>query len=165
MPSTARQAVDYETNSLGGNSAINLDASDPDFARSLRQLGAVQPNPTMSPSSTFPHPGNQNRGGDGAAAQFGAGNPYPVGPDPRKNPALTVLAARSRIQDEADAEFLEAGKKSFVGRRYVDVGIIRQILLMRERGVAPREIEKQLDLKSGVVEKLGAQGVVAIVET
>ena len=76
-----------------------------------------------------------------------------------------VLESRARIQNDADTEFLEAGKRDFPGRRYLDVGIIRQILLMRGRGMSPAQIEKQLELKKGVVTKLGPEGVVGIVET
>ncbi|KAM0717656.1 hypothetical protein Q7P37_007508 [Cladosporium fusiforme] len=78
--------------------AINLDASDPDFARSLRSLGPVQPNPTLSPSSAF---------GQGAQA-----------PNPRKNPAIAVLDARAALQAKADAEGEAMAKqgKGFVGR-------------------------------------------------
>ncbi|KAF1350091.1 hypothetical protein BDV97DRAFT_383210 [Delphinella strobiligena] len=129
--------------------AINLDASDPDFARSLRQLGAVQPNPTLSNSSSFPQPGSPNNR-----------NFPPVGLDPRKNPAIMVLEARSRIQDAADNEILNAGRTGFGGRQFLDVGVVRQVLLMRERGMEPSQIEKKLDLKSGIVAKLGPEGLV-----
>lgn len=71
-----------------------------------------------------------------------------------------VLEARSRIQDAADNEFLNAGRRGFGGRQFLDVGVVRQVLLMRERGMEPSQIEKKLDLKSGTVAKLGPEGLV-----
>ncbi|GAB7357157.1 hypothetical protein MBLNU459_g8150t1 [Dothideomycetes sp. NU459] len=134
--------------SAGRDEAINLDASDPDFAASLRQLGAVQPNPTLSPSSLFPSsPSNQR------SASF------PSAPDPRKNPAIMVLEARARLQDEAEREFMAAGRRGHGGRRFLDVGVVRQALLMRERGMADADIERHLGLGAGVVGELGAKGI------
>ncbi|KAL1303845.1 hypothetical protein AAFC00_000302 [Neodothiora populina] len=128
--------------------AINLDASDPDFARSLRSLGPVQPNPILSNSSAFPQRSNMS------------GNPWPVGPDPKKNPALMVLESRNRIQEDADREFLEAGRTGFEGRKFLDVGALRQILMMKERGMSGEKIEKTLELRPGLVARLGPAGLV-----
>ncbi|KAK5011533.1 hypothetical protein LTR28_000373 [Elasticomyces elasticus] len=131
---------------------INLDASDPDFARSLRQLGAVQPNPTMSPTSTFPHPSNPNNSTRPSS--------QPVGPDPRMNPALKALEARARLQDEAEREFVEAGRRGHEGRQFLDVVTIRQVLMLRdEKRLAAEEIERRLGLRKGVVARLGAKGI------
>lgn len=133
---------------------INLDASDPDFARSLRSLGPVQPNPTMSQTSAVPHPSNPNNPAQAAR---------PVGPDPRTNPAIAILDARARLQDEAEKEFMEAGKRGHEGRQFLDVYTIRQILTMRdERGGSSAQIEKALGLKKGVVDRLGMEGVVEL---
>jgi hypothetical protein len=74
-----------------------------------------------------------------------------------------VLAARSRLQDEADVEFMEGGRRGHVGRQYLDVYTIRQILQMRDqRKQSAAEIERSLGLKEGVVERLGGSGVVAL---
>lgn len=125
--------------------AINLDASDPDFARSLRSMGAVQPSPTLSNSSFAPNSPHA---------------PYqPRGPDPRSNPAISLLANRGRFQQEADQEFIEAGRRGHEGRQFLDVSTIRQILMLRdEKGVETGEIERQLGLKKGIVAKLGERG-------
>ncbi|KAK5000061.1 hypothetical protein LTR66_001008 [Elasticomyces elasticus] len=132
--------------------ALNLDASDPDFARSLRQLGAVQPNPTMSPTSTFPHPSNPNNPTRPSS--------QPVGPDPRMNPALKALEARARLQDEAEREFVEAGRRGHEGRQFLDVVTIRQVLMLRdEKRLAAEEIERRLGLRKGVVARLGSKGI------
>ncbi|PNS21964.1 hypothetical protein CAC42_562 [Sphaceloma murrayae] len=170
------QATDTRTE------AVNLDASDPDFARSLRSLGAVQPNPTLSTSSRFSgvlagKGGARNpleatstepRGGN-AGSNFGegiraaAGGP-PVGPDPRNNPALMVLKARERIAEEADREAGEMGRRGFQGRRFLDVGTIRQALSLRERGVAEEKVEDMLEVKKGTLRLLGTKGVFRPVE-
>ena len=141
--------------STSKSEAVNLDASDPDFAQSLRTLGPVRPNPTMSPTSAFPHPSNPNNPGQA---------PRPAGPDPRTNPAIAVLDARSRLQDEAEREFIEAGRRGHPGREFLDVFTIRQMLILRDqRGKNAAEIEKALGLKQGAVDRLGAKGVVQLV--
>ncbi|KAF2212182.1 hypothetical protein CERZMDRAFT_97466 [Cercospora zeae-maydis SCOH1-5] len=129
------------------NEAINLDASDPDFAQSLRNIGPVQPNPTLSPTSAF----NQNSG----AYQ----------PDPRTNPAVLVLSARAELASRADAEIAETGIKGRENlREFLDVYTIRQILTFREQGRSSEAVEKHLGLKKGVVERLGPEGVFGLVQ-
>ncbi|KAK3072556.1 hypothetical protein LTR53_006610 [Teratosphaeriaceae sp. CCFEE 6253] len=138
--------------------AINLDASDPDFARSLRSLGPVQPNPTLSTSSAFPNPSNPNNPSPTRTS-------LPPGPDPRKNPAITVLDSRARLQDQADLEFQQAGRRGHAGRQFLDVYMIRDILTRRDvKGKTAVEIEKAMGLKAGVVERLGARGVVGLAQ-
>lgn len=129
--------------------AINLDASDPDFARSLRSLGPVQPNPTLSPSSAFGQPTNST----------GA-----VVPDPRKNPAIAVLHARARLQEKAEVEERAGRGPSAKGREFLDVFEMRQVLTMRDlQGKTPKEIEKKMGLKEGVVARMGGPGVLGLV--
>lgn len=131
----------------GRDESINLDASDPDFAQSLRSIGPVQPNPTLSPTSAF----NPNQ------------SARPAGPDPRQNPAVLVLDARARLQGQAEIEFMEAGKRGHEGREFLDVYTIRQILQLRDgHGQSAERIEQKLGLKKGVVERLGAKGVVGL---
>src|SRR5439155_19045201 len=111
------------------------------FAASLRTIGPVDhPTPTHS-NSSFP----------------------PSADSIRRNPALTLLAARSRLAEEAEAEALSIGKKGFPGRRFVDVVTLRQVLRLRDDGgVADTEIEKRLGLKRGTVGRLGRRGLVGI---
>jgi len=137
---------------------INLDASDPDFARSLRQLGAVPPNPTLSPSSTFAaHPSSH------FPNPYGQQGANTTAPPQRLNPALRVLQARAELAGEAEREFLEAGKRGSAGRRFLDVGTLRSVVTMRdERGMSNEEIERVLGLRSGAVAKLGPKGVVGV---
>ncbi|KAI7321090.1 hypothetical protein KC315_g9229 [Hortaea werneckii] len=137
--------------------AINLDASDPDFAQSLRSIGPVQPNPTLSPTSAFPNPGNPNKNLTQA--------PRPLGPKPRENPTLVALDLRAKLQEAADAEFQMAGKRGHEGRQFLDVYMIRQILIERDvQGRSAEEIERKMGLKRGVVERLGGKGIVQLAQ-
>ncbi|KAI6903050.1 hypothetical protein KC318_g10330 [Hortaea werneckii] len=137
--------------------AINLDASDPDFAQSLRSIGPVQPNPTLSPTSAFPNPGNPNKNLTQA--------PRPLGPRPRENPTLVALDSRAKLQEAADAEFPMAGKRGHEGRQFLDVYMIRQILIERDvQGRSAEEIERKMGLKRGVVERLGGKGIVQLAQ-
>lgn len=104
----------------------------------------------MSPTSAFN--ANQN-------------NTQRVGPDPRSNPAIAVLDARSRLQDQAEIEFMNAGKRGHAGRQFLDTYTIRQILILRdEQRQQATEIERKLGLKSGVVARLGTAGVVQLAQ-
>lgn len=137
--------------------AIALDASDPDFARSLRSLGPVQPNSTLSNSSTF-----SNELPNTAGSKSSPNQQHPqFFPDESQNPALLVLKARERLQQEAEAEFAKTSRSDAGGKRFLDVGTIRQVLAMRdEKGKSDTDIEKSLGLAGGVVRALGRRGVV-----
>ncbi|GAB7358326.1 hypothetical protein MBLNU230_g2398t1 [Neophaeotheca triangularis] len=157
--SSAGPTVRPQPRATGSRSeAINLDASDPDFARSLRSLGPVQPNPTMSPTSAFQHPGNTNRN----ATQSQRSSIFP---DPRQNPAVAVLESRAQLQAQADEEGERYGKSGFEGREFLDVFTIRQIMVLRDgKGESGEQIERRLGLKRGTVERLGPRGVVAVAD-
>ena len=100
----------------------------------------------------FPSPTNPNNPSDPSS--------QPVGPDPRINPALKALEARARLQDEAEREFMDAGRRGHEGRQFLDVVTIRQVLMLRDdKRLAAEEIERRLGLKKGVVARLGAKGV------
>ncbi|KAK3178179.1 hypothetical protein OEA41_000312 [Lepraria neglecta] len=137
--------------------SISLDASDPDFAASLRSLGPVQPSSTLSNSSTF----NPAPSGSSGGSKTSPNQPHPqIFPDASQNPALIVLRARERLQQEADTEFAKTGRGDG-GRRFLDVSTIRQVLVMRDdKAMGEEQIEKNLGLAKGVVRGLGAKGVV-----
>ena len=81
------------------------------------------------------------------------------------NPAIMVLDARSRLQDEADIEFQQAGRRGHDGRQFLDVYMIRQILVQRDQqGKSAEQIERSMGLKKGVVGRLGAQGVIGLAQ-
>ena len=80
-------------------------------------------------------------------------------PDPKQNPGLAVLEARSRIADEAEEEHARVRVGEDTGRRFLDVGMIRQILVLRDRkGMKSADIERNLGLANGVVASLSAVG-------
>ena len=103
--------------------------------------------PSNTPISSSPHSNpTQN-------------NPQ-IFPNHLLNPALQILSRRAEIAAEAEAEFtrLRGGGE---GRRFLDVGTIREVLAMRDgRGLGAGEIEGRLGLRGGVVGRLGARGVV-----
>jgi len=139
--------------------AINRDALDPDFTRSvpdpsfaasLRSLGAVQAKPFYSHTSTF----NPEQGSGGRPQQH-------IYPSPAMNPAIQVIDARTRLSEAAELEFSQMGKRGFQGREFLDVVLIRQALMLRdEKGLGDKEVEKRLELKSGVMARLGRKGIV-----
>ena len=134
-----------------------MDARDPTFAASLRSIGPVTPNPTLSNSSTFNQQNTPNAGRD-------LGRMGTVFPQADANPALLVWSARQRVTREAEAEAEGFGKQSHTGREYLDALTIRQVLVMRDRqGLSNDEIERMFRLRKGVIEKLGGRGVVSAI--
>ncbi|RDW69917.1 hypothetical protein BP5796_08314 [Coleophoma crateriformis] len=156
--------------SAARDEAINLDSSDPDLGLQarLRAVGPVQPNPTLSNSSTVNYPASPNTPNQHANAQFqpSASSPlqtlFPSARGPTTNPAVALLEARSRLAEAADTEFSNIGRRGAEGRTFLDVITVRQVLQLRdERGLSGSEIEKRMGLGHGVVEQLGRRGVVA----
>lgn len=146
------------------NIAIRQDGADPDmsspnnmispdFARRLGKIGVVQPNPTFSPSSTassgIPTPSPLQQ----------ANNSGPIFPSPSSNLVLSALEARERLEVEADQEFQKLGLSSSQGRRFLPAGMIRDVLVMRERGAKDQDVENRFNLKKGVLRSLGPQGL------
>lgn len=124
----------------------------PGLAQRLRQIGVVQPNPTYSPSSTA----SPTSSGEPASA---GGAPGPVFPSPSNNAVLSALEARERLSREAEEEFESLGLSSGNGRRFLTSGMIRDVLVMRERGASDADIENRFNLRSGVVKRLGPRGM------
>jgi 3-deoxy-7-phosphoheptulonate synthase len=136
--------------------AINLDARDPVLASRLNTLGAVQPNPHYSPSSTSSYDPQRNTSSDPTSSYSQPSSmPEHNYPAPTENPALRVLSARQRIQDEADAELAAIGRKGFAGRRYVDAGVIQLALMRKARGEPDARIEQALSIERGRLGVLG----------
>lgn len=133
--------------------------ADPDFSAAfserLKQMGVAQPHPTFSPSSTAGSPSPD------AAHHF----PPPPGnyPSAADNATLTVLQARRQLQERAELEFEGMGRPGDKGKEFLDVGTIRDVLALRQRGEAAGDIEARLGLRRGVVDRLGARGVVTSV--
>lgn len=125
-------------------------------------MGVAQPNPTFSPSSTATQK-NQT------AADFPRADDYSARPAPsnfpsaRDNQTLNVLEARKRLQERADAELENLGRRG-EGREFMDVGTIRKVLLLRQQGVDEGDIERRFGLKRGSVRRLGDGWSVQAVE-
>lgn len=81
--------------------------------------------------------------------------PQSAFPDPRNNPAIRVLEARQRIDDEADEELRDVGRRGFPGRKYVDAGVIQLALMRQARGEPDARIEDALGIKRGRLSVLG----------
>lgn len=80
------------------------------------------------------------------------------------NPALSILSARERLAVEAEEEFSNVGRRGAPGRRFLDVTVVRQVLVLRDqRGKGEGEIERMLGLERGVVGRLGGRGVVEVI--
>lgn len=85
-----------------------------------------------------------------------------------------MLEARRRLGERADAEAANpfgggsgsggtgagAGAGAQKGREFVDVGTLRQILILRAHATPAAEIESRLRLRNGAVQRLGPPGVV-----
>jgi 3-deoxy-7-phosphoheptulonate synthase len=134
--------------------AVELDARDPAFASRLSSLGAVQPNPHYSPTSTSQFDPQRNRSTNEPSDMMQA-PPQSAFPDPRNNPVLRVLEARQRISDIAEDESRDVGRRSFAGRTYVDAGLITLALMRQARGEPDARIEEALGIKKGRLSVLG----------
>lgn len=74
-----------------------------------------------------------------------------------------MLAARGRIEAAVEAEKAEQGVRGFAGRTYMDVGMVKRVLEMRDlKGLGEGEIERTLGLREGMVGRLGRRGVVEV---
>ncbi|KAL2145289.1 hypothetical protein VTI28DRAFT_7506 [Corynascus sepedonium] len=131
----------------------NSSEFSPDFVARLQKMGIVQPNPTYSPSSiASPFPDASGINQSVSAPRF---------PSSSSNRTLGVLEVRRQLEARAKEELENMGKSTDKGREFLDIGTVRQILVLRQGGVSPADIESRLRLKPGVVAKLGPQGVVA----
>lgn len=85
--------------------------------------------------------------------------PQSAFPDPRDNPALRVLEARQRIQDEAERDLENMGRRGHAGRKYMDAGLIQLALMRRKRGEPDAKAEDALGIRRGRLAVLG-KGIV-----
>ena len=72
------------------------------------------------------------------------------------------MLARERIEKEIQEEttLYNAGRK--VERKYMDVGSIKRALTMRGSGASFMDIERDLKLQKGTVEKMGIGSIVGL---
>jgi hypothetical protein len=124
----------------------------PDFADRLRKMGIAQPNPTFSPSSiASPFPDASGIKQSFSTPQF---------PSSSSNATLGVLEVRRRLEAQAKRELENMGKSTDKGREFLDIGTVKQILVLRQGGASSTDIEARLRLKPGVVARLGPKGMV-----
>lgn len=141
--------------------AIRADSMDPDrpefsadFADRLRKMGIVQPNPTFSPSSiASPSPGASGMQQPLSGPRF---------PSASNNATLGVLEARRRLEEQARNELDNRGKSTDRGREFLDIATVKQILMLRQRGESASDIEARLNLRPGIVARLGPEGIVSL---
>ncbi|SPO06121.1 uncharacterized protein DNG_08810 [Cephalotrichum gorgonifer] len=126
------------------------DGSPAGFADRLHRMGIVNPTPTFSASSRASHEPAPSPRQDLDARFY---------PSPANNPTLASLEARRHLQERADAEFEALGRRGSPGREFLDVITICRALAMREKGTSAEQIESRLNLKAGVVARLGPPGV------
>jgi 3-deoxy-7-phosphoheptulonate synthase len=75
--------------------------------------------------------------------------PQSAFPDPRNNPVLRVLESRQKIQDEADEELSNVGRRGFTGRKYADAATVQLAMMRQMRGEPDQRIEAALSIKKG----------------
>ncbi|OLN92800.1 hypothetical protein CCHL11_06698 [Colletotrichum chlorophyti] len=153
-PSQPPQARPQAKASTAKTDDITADSINPDnvtaeFSSRLRSMGIVQPNPTFSPTSTA---------GPSPHADL-IQNPGPLFPSTSRNATLGTLEARRLLQQQAEEEFEGMGRSTSQGREFLDLKTIVQIHLLRDKGHSSSEIEERLDLKKGVVARLGRPGI------
>ena len=133
---------------------IDLDGRDPDFGSKLSRLGPAvsvghaKPGQQAFPTSSRPPLGQQGK------------NIFPT-QDAKHNPSLLVVQARGQTGKKWEEEQDDMGKSTFEGRTLISAKEIRDVLEMRGRGMESGDIEKQLRLKRGIVERLGAKEAIA----
>ena len=151
-PAQGHPDLSQEPPSWSKSQHIELDGRDPQFESRLSQIGPVQPgSQTPSNQHQFPPSSSPNRQGQ---------NIFPS-TSPTTNPAILVTQARERIGKLWEEENEKLGRGSFQGRTLINASQIKEVLEMREHGMSAGDIEKRLRLRSGLVQRLGAGGVVA----
>lgn len=120
-----------------------MDGRDPDFAASLRSIGPVDPSPTLSNSSIYKAPTQSI---------------FPQS----SNPALLVVNARQRLVKAAEEDAEQLGRAGYAGRTFLDALTLQQVLTMRDKqNQHPREIERFLGLRKGILDRLGKDDIVS----
>jgi hypothetical protein len=154
----ARTAAPKATPKAGEATSTSLESNAPDaeaatnsFSKRLHDMGIVDPNPTFSLSSTVAfNPDMRVPRGVSRVAR------------PGSNHTLAALERRRELQRLAEAEVASVGQKGYAGREFLDIGTIARVLALLQAGEGALSIEKQLKLKSGVVDRLRSRGTIAL---
>ena len=157
QPASVHPSPEAEPPSSTRSEHIDLDARDPQFGSALRSAGIARrvPQHSASREATFPTSSMP------PAAQQSPGQQVFPSSSPKTNPAIAIVQARDRINKLFEEESENLGRPSFQGRTLLSAKEIKEALRLRDGGGrSPEEVEKQMRLKSGIISKLGPQGVV-----
>ena len=156
-PAQVHPSPEAEPPSTTRSEHIDLDARDPQFGTALRQAGIARrvPRHNVPPESTFATSSMP------PAAQQSPGQQVFPSSSPATNPAIAIVLARDRIAKRFEQETESMGRSTFQGRTLINAKEIKDALRLRDdAGQSPQDIEKQMRLSSGILSKLGPQGVV-----
>ncbi|KAK3489295.1 uncharacterized protein B0T23DRAFT_422039 [Neurospora hispaniola] len=89
----------------------------------------------------------------------------PSFPALQSNATLTALDARKVLERKYEEEMDKFGRndKSFQGREFLSVQMVKDVFELRKRGASEEEIERRLGLAKGVVKGVEGGGVVKAV--
>ncbi len=129
---------------------IDLDARDPQFDSALRKIGVAKPvSETRPHEDPFPTSSQPMHSGQN------------IFPSSANNPALILVHSRDRIGQQWDSELENRGRASFAGRSLLSAKDIREALTLRDEvGKSSREVEQQMRLKPGVLDRVIPRGLV-----
>lgn len=129
---------------------IELDGRDPQFGSALRKIGVAKPvSETRPHEDAFPTSSQPMHSGQ---------NIFPSG---TTNPALQLVQARERFNKLWEAEEENRGRGTFAGRTLLSASDIKEALTMRdEGGRSSQQIEKDMRLNPGTLDKLIAKGII-----
>ncbi|KEF63158.1 uncharacterized protein A1O9_01134 [Exophiala aquamarina CBS 119918] len=130
---------------------IDLDGRDPHFGSALRKIGVAKPvsetkpHEDAFPTSSQPMSSGQN-----------------IFPSSMNNPAMLLVQAREKFGNQFEAEIDGRGRAGFPGRTLLSAKEIKEVFTLRDDVArAPQQIEKELRLKTGILDQLAPKGVAA----
>lgn len=83
-------------------------------------------------------------------------------PSTANNPAIILVQARTRFEKQWETENDDRGRTGFAGRTLLSARDIREALTLRdETGIISQDVEKQMRLKPGTLDRMVAKGIVA----
>lgn len=129
---------------------IDLDGRDPQFGSALRRIGPAKPSSDYKPEDAFPTSSQPMQAGQN------------IFPSTANNPAIILVQARTRFEKQWETENDDRGRTGFAGRTLLSARDIREALTLRdETGIISQDVEKQMRLKPGTLDRMVAKGIVA----